>query len=185
MRGSQYDERGNAFNWWSPKDKATFNRKARSIVTQYSAFNTPVGPVNGELTVTENIADNGGLRQAYRSYKDWLAYKGLEEEPKLIGMEDFTHDQLFFLGYANVRIAVKPDGVLNVLDQKLYLTYYFLQLWCQNERPEALQMLLMSDEHSPPRFRTLGPFMNSEKFAEAWQCPKGSPMNPEAKNVLW
>ncbi|CAG7824372.1 unnamed protein product, partial [Allacma fusca] len=121
---------------------------------------TPVGHVDGHLTAKENIADNGGLRQAFLSYRNWVRENNNnQEEARLPGLEHLSPDQLFFLGYAN--------------------------LWCQNVRPEALQMQLLTDEHSPSEFRTVGPSMNFDAFAQTWNCPKGSPMNPEKKCVLW
>lgn len=58
--------------------------------------------VNGVLTLGENLADNGGLRAAYRAYRAQVARRGGEEEPRLPGFEHLTPDQLFFLGFANV-----------------------------------------------------------------------------------
>lgn len=50
----------------------------------------------------ENIADNGGLKQAYRAYKKYEATHG-EEKMRLPGL-NLTNDQLFFLNYAQVWI---------------------------------------------------------------------------------
>lgn len=33
--------------------------------------------------------------------------------------------------------------------------------------------------------RVLGPLSNSYDFSEAYQCPPGSPMNPEKKCHIW
>jgi len=51
----------------------------------------------------ENIADNGGLRAAFRAYK---AHKTPTEgdEARLPGLEHLSPDQLFFLGFANVSV---------------------------------------------------------------------------------
>jgi predicted metalloendopeptidase len=57
--------------------------------------------VNGNLTLGENLADNGGLKEAFLAYKSYRERHG--EELRLPGLHNFTHEQLFFLGYANVR----------------------------------------------------------------------------------
>jgi predicted metalloendopeptidase len=60
--------------------------------------------VNGFSTLAENIADNGGIREAYRAYQ---RYKE-RHDPELVlpGMEDFSHEQLLFLSYGNVSILL-------------------------------------------------------------------------------
>jgi len=56
--------------------------------------------VDGEFTLAENLADNGGLRESYNAYQTYSSRSG--PEPKLPGFQDFTHEQLFFLSFANV-----------------------------------------------------------------------------------
>lgn len=55
--------------------------------------------VNGINTQGENIADNGGLREAYRAYQR-LTIKNLLSLP---GLSDYSQEQLFFLGFAQVK----------------------------------------------------------------------------------
>jgi predicted metalloendopeptidase len=66
-------------------------------VKEYSGF-TAVDDVklNGELTLGENTADNGGLRLAYMALMDTLSGK---QPPKRDG---FTAEQRLFLGFAQV-----------------------------------------------------------------------------------
>jgi predicted metalloendopeptidase len=60
--------------------------------------------VNGFSTLAENIADNGGIREAYRAYQ---RYKERHDtEHVLPGLEDFSHDQLLFLAFANASILL-------------------------------------------------------------------------------
>lgn len=57
--------------------------------------------VNGLNTQGENIADNGGIREAYRAYKR-LTMRNPGHQQALPGLTEYTHDQLFFLGFSQV-----------------------------------------------------------------------------------
>jgi putative endopeptidase len=96
-QGAQYDGDGNLRDWWTADDHKSFDAKAKMIVAQYSGYAPLPGyPVNGELTLGENIADNSGLAIAYKAYK--LSLKG-KPAPVMNGM---TGDQRFFMGFAQV-----------------------------------------------------------------------------------
>lgn len=53
-------------SWWSNKTFATYNEKKQGIADQYNGYSLESGKVNGDLTLGENIADNGGLKAAFR-----------------------------------------------------------------------------------------------------------------------
>lgn len=83
--GSQYDKNGNLFDWWSPTAAEGFKQRTQCIVDQYNAYVVPEVnakvrdllsfgnhvmtfvslQVNGRLTQGENIADNGGVKEAF------------------------------------------------------------------------------------------------------------------------
>lgn len=69
--------------------------------------------MNGKLTLGENIADNAGLRQAFYAYK--LHSNKYGKEPKLPGLENCTHEQLFFISFGHVStcLPVKSDELFN------------------------------------------------------------------------
>lgn len=56
--------------------------------------------IDGKLTLGENIADNGGLREAYHAYKLHVETNGKEQ--LLPGFEQYTHEQLLFISFGNV-----------------------------------------------------------------------------------
>ena len=94
-QGSQYDGDGNLRNWWTAEDRARFAAKTKPLVTQYSAFMPIRGRhQNGELTLSENIADNAGLEIAYKAYKLSLAGHA---SPVINGL---SGDERFYMGFA-------------------------------------------------------------------------------------
>ncbi|MFI4895640.1 MAG: M13 family metallopeptidase [Steroidobacterales bacterium] len=109
-QGSQYDGNGNLLDppgWFTPEDLAHFKARTQALVQQYAAF-TPVPgfPINGELTLGENIADNSGLAIAHQAYELSLAGK---PAPVIDGL---TGDQRFYLGWAQVWRCKTRDNEL-------------------------------------------------------------------------
>ena len=106
-QGSQYDGDGNLRDWWTKQDRARFDAKTKVLVKQYGAFEPVPGyPVNGELTLGENIADNAGLAIAYKAYK--LSLHG-KPAPVIDGM---SGDERFFYGFAQVWRGKMRDAAL-------------------------------------------------------------------------
>jgi len=59
--GAKCDENGNINNWWTKQDYKKFNKKIEAMVKQFDGVELPWGKVNGRFTVSENMADNGGV----------------------------------------------------------------------------------------------------------------------------
>ncbi|KAJ8679540.1 hypothetical protein QAD02_015327 [Eretmocerus hayati] len=157
-KGRQFDQFSTLSQWWNNATIRAFRNRTQCIIDQYDRYKMPEVDehVNGRMTQGENIADNGGLKQSFRAYKKWVASHG--EEPLLPGL-NLTHDQLFFLNYA--------------------------QIWCGTMRPQDAVTKLSSGVHPPGPVRVLGPLANSHDFARAYNCPEGSPMNPTKKCIIW
>ncbi len=84
-QGSQFDATGRLANWWTPEDTAHFKGASAKLVAQYNAYAPfPDLHENGQLTLSENIADVAGLSAAYDAYR---ATGG-------------TDDRAFFLSYS-------------------------------------------------------------------------------------
>ena len=96
-QGRQFDKDGNFADWWTEADADAFNSLAEKLVAQFDSI-VVVGDThaNGQLTLGENIADQGGLRVARTAYLNSLNGK---EAPVIDG---FTPEQRFYLAYANV-----------------------------------------------------------------------------------
>jgi putative endopeptidase len=97
QRGRRFDAFGRANDWWTPKDEAQFQQRARRLVEQFNAYAPLPGQhVNGELTLVENIGDLSGLAVAIRAYRASL---GGNPGPTLDG---FTAEQRLLLRWAQV-----------------------------------------------------------------------------------
>ncbi|RHZ17182.1 hypothetical protein DYB31_003713, partial [Aphanomyces astaci] len=78
-KGRNYDGDGNLKQWWSNATNYAFKTKAQCISDQYSNFvvqsevtGAALGNVSGNITLGENIADNGGLKTSFRAYHEYL-----------------------------------------------------------------------------------------------------------------
>ncbi|ANK62234.1 M13 family metallopeptidase [Loigolactobacillus backii] len=67
--GALFDEFGNLHNWWTKADSAQFKEKAQAMITEFAGLPFAGQQVNGKLTVSENIADAGGLSCALEAAK--------------------------------------------------------------------------------------------------------------------
>lgn len=90
--------------------KAEFTAKKRCLVEQYSDYRDPDTEehLDGERTFVENIADNTGIKLAYRAYREW-SEKFTNKRAKLIGL-DYTWDQLYWLSAAQTWCGVYREG---------------------------------------------------------------------------
>lgn len=93
--GANFDATGRLRNWWTPADMARFKASGQALVKQFNAYEVLPGLfINGQQTLSENIADVAGLTAAYEAYRASL---GGKEAPVIGGL---TGDQRFFLAYA-------------------------------------------------------------------------------------
>ncbi|KAI9301251.1 hypothetical protein BJ944DRAFT_187061 [Cunninghamella echinulata] len=165
--GRHYDGEGRLAEWWTDITANAFDERAQCFIDQYSNYtiDTNYGEklhINGKQTLGENIADNGGLSEAYIAWKrqyDSDKQSKKYNNPLLPGLQHLTPNQLFFINFGRI--------------------------WCNNMTKEAETQWVLADEHSPPRWRVNGVIQNSKHFAEAFQCPIGSAMNKKNKCELW
>ena len=159
-QGSQFDSEGNMTNWWTDEDKAAFNALTQGLADQYSAVEVLPGLfANGQYTLGENIADQGGLRVARTAFLDAQKKKGVDvtsEEAKIDGLDPM---QVFFMNYANI--------------------------WANNIRDEEIRSRTISDVHSLGKNRVNVAVRNLEPFFEAFGIVEGDKMyRPASEQVI-
>ncbi|XP_022241235.1 endothelin-converting enzyme homolog isoform X2 [Limulus polyphemus] len=155
-QGRKYDKNGNLKQWWKNKTIEEFLERTKCFIDQYSSYSINDDHVNGKQTLGENIADNGGIKAAFHAYEEWS--NSHEMESPLPGV-NLTHRQLFFVGFS--------------------------QVWCSVSTPESQHLQILNDLHSPAKYRVIGSLSNSYEFAQEFQCPIGSYMNPSKKCEVW
>jgi putative endopeptidase len=165
-QGAQFDAQGNLANWWTEADHARFEALKEKVVEQYSRIEVLDGlAVDGELTVTENVADLGGIQVAYDALHHHLAAHGrpLPPPPGSAAAEApyLTQEQRFFIAAATV--------------------------WRAEIRDEALRTQLQTDVHAPATVRGTQPLRNSDAFYAAFAIEFGDPMYlpPQERIVIW
>ena len=89
-QGAQFDAQGKLRDWWTPADLAHFQAASKQLVAQFSAYKPfPDLAVNGQLTLSENLADLAGVAAAHDAFT--LSQQGKPAQADA--------DRAFFTGY--------------------------------------------------------------------------------------
>ena len=163
-QGRQYDEQGNLNDWWTETDAKNFDNNKQALIDAFSAVKVLEDggngqPLygNGQLTLGENIADNGGLHVSYLAMQNAMQQGQVNKEQ----MDGFTPEQRFFLAYAAV--------------------------WASNINTEGILNLTQNDVHSLGRNRVNVALPQITEFIEAFGIKEGDGMwlAPEKRAQLW
>jgi len=93
--GAEYEADGRMRRWWTVKDMTRYQAEAEPLVAQFSGYRPfPNLTVNGQLTLTENLADLGGLAAAFAAYRRTLGSKASDKDAVR------QQDRQFFIGFA-------------------------------------------------------------------------------------
>ena len=153
--GRLYDANGYLHDWWTPETAEEFDRRVRCLEEQYGTYTILDGkggelPLNSEFTLSEDVADAGGLTQSFSAWKERVKrgdQRVLERNMRLPGLTRYTQEQLFFMAYGAA--------------------------WARNIRTGESILRLRTDPHSPTRYRINGAVRNSPEFARAFGCRPG------------
>ncbi len=157
-QGRKYDPVGNFRDWWTPEDGKEFEHRADCTANEYSSF-VSVKDDKGEVKL------NGRLTLGENTADNGglkLAYMAL----------------LHVIGNTPVKSI---DGYTAV--QRFFLAYG--QIWCQNVTDQEARKRVLTDPHSPGRWRVNGAVQNSAAFQQAFGCKAGQPMVSESACRVW
>lgn len=159
-QGRNFDAKGNMVNWWQPEDQTAFEKLTQGLVEQFNEIEVLPGlHANGQYTLGENIADQGGLRIAMTAFLDSQKKKGVDvtsEEALIDGIDPM---KVFYMNFAN--------------------------LWANNIRDAEIRSLTVGDVHSLGKNRVNVSVRNIEPFFKAFGIKEGDKMfRPEAERVI-
>ncbi len=159
-QGCNFDANGNMLNWWQPEDAAAFAQLTQGLADQFNKVEILPGLfANGQYTLGENIADQGGLRVAMTAFLDSQKKKGVDVESEAALIEGLTPAQVFYMNYAN--------------------------LWAQNIREAEMRNLTSGDVHSLGENRVNVTLKNIEPFFKAFDIKDGDMMfRPASERVI-
>lgn len=158
--GRSYDANGNLAPWWDDKSRYEFEEKRKCFQAQYHSYKYGGARLPESVQQSENIADNAGVKLAYKAYQRWLEQQPPEllQQEQLAGLE-LSSRQLFFLSYA--------------------------QLWCDDVQSLFKTSVATSDDHAPGMYRVIGPLSNFQEFSWVYNCSQQAPMDPEYKCAVY
>ena len=163
-QGRKYDESGNMRDWWTEEDARNFDNNKQVLIDAFNAVKVLEDggngePLygNGELTLGENIADNGGLHVSYLAMQNAMQKHQVNKDK----MDGFTPEQRFFLAYAFV--------------------------WAGNINEDGIRNLTQNDVHSLGRNRVNVTLPHVTEFIDAFGIKEGDGMwlAPEKRAILW
>jgi len=159
-QGCNFDASGNMVNWWTPEDAEAFRSLTKGLADQYSEVEVLPGlHANGEYTLGENIADQGGLRIAMTAFLDSQKKKGVNIKEECAKIDGIDPMKVFYLNFAN--------------------------LWAGNIRDEEIRSLTTGDVHSLGVNRVNVSLKNIAPFFESVGIKEGDKMfRPESERVI-
>ncbi|KAG7397638.1 hypothetical protein PHYBOEH_000397 [Phytophthora boehmeriae] len=180
--GRHYAGDGNLADWWSNVTVKKFSERSECLVEEYASYpvasiddnNKVLGHVNGNYTLGENIADNGGVKLSFAAYQAYITAH-TQDMHKTSGTE--ADESLFSMSQA------ERDLPVSAADKLFFVS--FAQAFCAKSSDASMIKRLATDPHSPEQWRINGVASNSRDFARVYSCPAGAPMNPSNKCQLW
>jgi putative endopeptidase len=148
-QGSQFDAEGRMANWWTKADFEHFRAAGQALAAQFDTYRPfPDLAVNGQQTLSENIADVAGLLAAHDAYR--LSLEGKPDAVK----DGLTGDQRFFISFgqswrskvrdAQLRREIATDG--HAPEQYRADTVRNLDPWYEAFSVQAAQKLYLTPD---------------------------------------
>ena len=155
--GRKFDAKGSLRDWWSADAPKLYSTRTDSLVKQYNAF-SPFPGVNLNGKLT--LGENlGDLSGVEAAYAAYKKYTAKHGEPAVI--DGLTGDQRFFIAYA--------------------------QAWQEKDREDAERQQIITDPHSPGKYRVNGVVRNVDAWYKAFNVQPGDKLYlpPEQRVHIW
>jgi len=157
-QGRKYDPVGNLTDWWTPEDGKEFERRADCTASEYSSF-VSVKDDKGEVKLNGKLTLGENTADNGGLKLAYMALMHMLGDAPVKTIDGYTPPQRFFLAYG--------------------------QIWCQNVTDQEARKRVLTDPHSPGRWRVIGAVQNSAAFQQAFGCKAGQPMVSENACRVW
>jgi len=157
-QGAKSDGQGNLRNWWTAADKANFEALQEKLVAQYNGF-CPFDEGKTCIDGELTLGENiGDLGGLSLAYRAYRLSLDGKQAPEIDG---FTGDQRFFMSWA--------------------------QVWRTKTRKELARQYLVTDPHSPPKYRINGIVRNFDEWYQAFDVGAGDALYlpPDQRVRIW
>jgi predicted metalloendopeptidase len=94
VNGKEFDAHGEYADWWKPADDRNYEKITRALVSLFKSSKYMGHTVNGKKTLSENIADLGGLAISLGGLEREIKRQGVDDMGRLEGLRNF------FIAYA-------------------------------------------------------------------------------------
>ena len=155
--GRKFDPKGKLRDWWSPEAAKAFTTKTDALVAQYNGFK-PFPDLAVNGKLT--LGENiGDLSGVEASYAAYKKYEAKHGASPVIN--GLTGDQRFFIAYA--------------------------QAWQEKQREDAERQQVITNEHSPGKYRVNGVVRNVDAWYKAFNVQPGDKLYlpPEQRVHIW
>jgi endothelin-converting enzyme/putative endopeptidase len=155
--GRKFDPKGALRDWWSPQAAKAYATRTDKLVQQYNGF-SPYPGVSVNGKLT--LGENlGDLSGVEASYAAYQKYVAKHGQPPVI--DGLTGDQRFFIAYA--------------------------QAWQEKDREDAERQQILTDPHSPGKYRVNGIVRNVDAWYKAFSVQPGDKLYlpPEQRVHIW
>jgi predicted metalloendopeptidase len=157
-QGRKYDAQGNLRDWWTAEDGKEFEQRVDCTAKEYSNF-VSVKDDKGEVKLNGKLTLGENTADNGGLKLAYMALTGIIGNTPLKLIDGYTPTQRYFLAYG--------------------------QIWCQNVTDQEARRRVLTDPHSPGRWRVNGAVQNSAAFEEAFGCKAGQPMVSENACRVW
>jgi putative endopeptidase len=137
-----------------------------------------LGNLNNWWTTEDSVKFYTKTKMVVRQFNEYIAVDSLHINGELTQGENIADLGGIMMGYEAFKKTnqYKNHEIIGGLnpDQRFFLGYALA--WMVNERPEVVSSQVRSDEHSPVKFRVIGPLTNMPELYSTFGIKKGDPM---------